>query len=108
MKAFGDMSKAEKGELLLAHHEGRVIQKFEPILGAWLAIDDPNWVAHTAYRIKPETVIATAKSVTWAVVYSDSVVEQYSSEVGRNPTKITTTFALEDGNIVSGVVEVGE
>lgn len=107
-KTFGEMSKAEKGELLLAHHEGRVVQAFGKIPNKWIDCDEPSWFAHCAYRIRPEPNITAAKSVTWAVVYSNLLVEQYSSSVGCNPAKITTTFTLEDGKIVSGVVDVGE
>ena len=50
-----DMTDAEKGALLLAYHEGKVIE-------AWLYDDKwmalpPDWGQHNAYRIKPESKV---------------------------------------------------
>lgn len=39
MKTWGEMSDEEKGALLLAHHEGKVIERFEDgNMGGWVLV----------------------------------------------------------------------
>lgn len=49
-----DMTDAEKGALLLAHHEGKVIDYRLFGGGSWLTIDDPTFGDVHAYRVRPE------------------------------------------------------
>ena len=59
---WGEMTDAEKGALLLAHHEGKVIEEMAikktyqlDVSGVWLNWTGPvKWDDHSAYRIKPE------------------------------------------------------
>lgn len=54
-KLWRDMTPEEKGALLLAYHEGKVIEgrNEDWKVGVW-TIAKPNWNNHSAYRIKPE------------------------------------------------------
>lgn len=51
-KLWRDMTPEEKGALLLAHHEGKVIQCFGVDL--WHDEEWPFWHPEAAYRIRPE------------------------------------------------------
>lgn len=52
-KTWGEMTEAEKGALLLAYHDGKVIEYYDD--GPWFkCIDNPSWSYGNAYRIKPE------------------------------------------------------
>ena len=53
-KTWGEMTEAEKGALLLAHHEGKVIQTRAPDETSWVDIE-PSFDGTTlAYRVRPE------------------------------------------------------
>ena len=54
-KLWRDMTPEEKGALLLAAHEGDVIQAHCEIYG-WVRVY-PNWDTDRAYRIKPESKV---------------------------------------------------
>lgn len=51
-KTWGEMTPEEKGELLLAHHEGEVIENMNQ--GMEWAECRPSWANSVYYRIKPE------------------------------------------------------
>jgi hypothetical protein len=53
-----DMTAEEKGALLLAHHEGKVIQLFDKA-DLWFDIEDPEFADGCAYRVKPEPTVET-------------------------------------------------
>ena len=53
LKLWRDMTAAEKGVLLLAHHEGKVIETFLSRTG-WVETKSPQWFVGSAYRVKPE------------------------------------------------------
>jgi hypothetical protein len=55
-KPFGELSRAEKGELLLAHHEGKRVEYFPQNidLGDWRRAHNPSWCDKAIYRIAPE------------------------------------------------------
>lgn len=46
-----DMTDAEKGALLLAHLEGKVIESYNETFGIWCIAGEPKWRNDTAYRI---------------------------------------------------------
>ena len=60
-KLWKDMTPEEKGALLLAHHEGKIIQFWYSGMKGWTdnAGHPPNWFKDTAYRVKPEPVVET-------------------------------------------------
>ena len=55
-----DMTPEEKGALLLARHEGKVIENTWNSGKSWCR-DDPYWSDDYAYRIKPEPKVETVK-----------------------------------------------
>ena len=55
-KQWQHMSPEEKGALLLAHHEGKVIE-LRAYGGGWQLVTSPSWADITCYRIKPEPII---------------------------------------------------
>lgn len=54
-KLWRDMTPAEKGALLLAHHEGKVIEYSYGCSDIWrkCAANEPVWEKGAAYRVKP-------------------------------------------------------
>lgn len=69
-KPFGEMSDAEKGALLLAHHEGKRIELHDHLDG-WERCTNPQFLADFIYRIAPEPKVPD--SIDWEHV-SDDVV----------------------------------
>jgi hypothetical protein len=67
-KPFGELSRAEKGELLLAHHEGK---RIELLCGEEWKKAAPAWVDWKIYRIAPEPLIPD--SINWDHVSGDVV-----------------------------------
>lgn len=51
MKLWKDMTPEEKGALLLAHHEGKLIESL--FKGVWCTTA-PSWLDDFSYRAKPE------------------------------------------------------
>ena len=52
-KLWRDMTDAEKGALLLAHHEGRTIERWVDESLGWKIVP-PQWRHEHAYRVRPE------------------------------------------------------
>lgn len=72
-KLWRDMTPEEKGALLLAHHEGKVIEGKAQNVCNWGVCSSPVWDEGIAYRVKPEPVIETitlygggVKGMVWA------------------------------------------
>lgn len=57
-KPWGDLTDLEKGALLLAHHEGKVIEVFD-LNDEWNHLHFPTWQQDVKYRIEPEPVVET-------------------------------------------------
>lgn len=62
-KLWRDMTPEEKGALLLAHHEGRVIEN-KSRYSDWIAAK-PVWANEFAYRVKPEPKVEVVTGVYW-------------------------------------------
>lgn len=58
-KKWCDMSDAEKGALLLAHHNGELIE-FKSDNGTWKVLN-PVWMGFCYYRVAPEPVTVEHK-----------------------------------------------
>lgn len=62
-KLWSDMTPEEKGALLLAAHEEKVIERAErPKTStgwSWVADSEPQWFDYCAYRVRPEPKRAT-------------------------------------------------
>jgi hypothetical protein len=72
-KPFGELSRAEKGELLLAHHEGKRVEYFSALFHGWTTVAHvgPAWCDNKRYRIAPEPLIPD--SINWDHVADDVV-----------------------------------
>lgn len=64
-KLWHDMTPKEKGALLLAHHEGKVIEVFCNNT-TWLPIGSPTWINYYAYRVRQKPKVETHKHVVFA------------------------------------------
>ena len=62
-KTWGEMTDAEKGALLLAEHEGKVIEAYYD--GVWFPVPCTG-IKRQAYRIKPEPKRETRNHVVFA------------------------------------------
>ena len=82
-----DMTPEEKGALLLAHHEGQVIEVWS---SGWRETK-PSWCDKLAYRVKPEPMVETVSR------YSSS--QDYWRFTARKCSRGThrITFDLVDG-----------
>jgi hypothetical protein len=60
-KTWGEMTAEEKGALLLADHEGKVIENSLYGESPWIA-SHPHWADEYAYRVKPEPKVETVDS----------------------------------------------
>ena len=61
-KIWHDMTDAEKGALLLAHHEGKVIEILMPVGSYWREIgvnETTHFCTNSIYRIRPEPMRLT-------------------------------------------------
>lgn len=88
-KLWRDMTPEEKGALLLAHHEGNVIEGW--MYGdKWTPID-ADWSEHNAYRVKPNPVVET-------VTLYGSVLEGFSTLAREPQDTHRITFNLVNGN----------
>ncbi len=52
-KTWGQLSDAEKGALLLAHQQGKTIERGPD----WETVPFPGWINNHPYRVKPEPVV---------------------------------------------------
>lgn len=68
-KPFGELSDEDKGKLLLAHHEGKEIQRRVydyPCSWYFTTDSNPKWMPVSIYRIAPEPL--TPDSIDWSHV----------------------------------------
>lgn len=65
-KLWRDMTDAEKGALLLAHHEGKVIECMVHGGMTWHK-SDCSWYGNHAYRIRPEPKVETVAIEPWEI-----------------------------------------
>ena len=63
-KTWGEMTNAEKGALLLAAHEGKVIEWSG--MGRKWKEDKPRWISNLYYRVRPEPKRETKRHKVWA------------------------------------------
>jgi hypothetical protein len=88
-KLLRDMTDAEIGALVRAHHEGKVIER-RNTRGEWIEEKCPKWFADRAYRVRPEPKRETV-TVHWG---------SWGFTLGHGPSSRAThriTFDLVDG-----------
>jgi len=89
-KLWRDMTDAEKGALLLAHHEGKDIEAW--LYGDKWKVSPPEWDQHNAYRTKPEP-----KRETVALYGSKGALWIFGPRISGAYDTHRITFNLIDG-----------
>lgn len=99
-KPFGELSRAEKGELLLSRHEGKLVEILTSRHGWLTAREYDFWDEARHYRIAPEPLIPD--SINWdhvAPEYNCMARDEYLlARLYRNKPVISGTF-WTDGEI---------
>jgi hypothetical protein len=105
-KLWGDMTPEEKGALLLAHHDGEVIEYHNG--------DDwhtkPRYAGlydHNAYRIRPEPVRETVTLTSWGTL-NQWMRDGDVSRVHASHVKFKITFDALNGKPVVGEFRDGQ
>ena len=110
-KLWRDMTPEEKGALLLAEHEGKVIEVFGFLcLDMWCE-DDPFFEDDCAYRIKPEP---KQETVTAKLCINNTGIslhmrpDYYRGEYGDDNFYFTLTFDIIDGKLDPSSIKIKE
>ena len=91
-KRWGDMTSEEKGALLLAHHEGKVIEVRAENCDIWYIRENPNWSENGIFRIRHEPVVETV------VMHGEqSYCGFWGFDTGSNTAEYRITFDTIDG-----------
>jgi hypothetical protein len=96
-----DMTDAEKGELLLAYHDGAVIE-CNIDNGVWF-YSDPQWNAAHAYRIKPKAPKVetfTSRVQLWGDSEVTHICYGHYGETDKI-ANITHTYTITDGIVTA-------
>lgn len=93
-KLWRDMTPEEKGALLLAHHEGKVIENTLNGGKSW-SRGNPYWADGYAYRIKPEPKVETV--VMSGHTWNNGWYFDTHRKEGRPTHRITLT--IRDGKV---------
>jgi len=92
VRPWKDLTDEEKGALLLAHHEGKVIENKTSVCDWGSCL--PMWLDHEAYRVKPYPVRETVE-MQWS--YEKGGKEGFAHPVNYGATH-RITFKTVDGN----------
>jgi len=94
-----DMTEAEQGALLLAHHQGKVIEYCLPTYGSdWTVDTSPLWDLDFAYRVRLEP---KAKTATLRPAQNLRKLGIVGAWVTRTPEQITPgTYTHPDGHTI--------
>lgn len=103
MKPWKDMSREEKGALLLASHEGKTLQYWKRGTGGWADCLSVAIYEHEYYRVKPEPVVKGVVMYAGTVerlharhpISCSWVADEYDTPAVTDTHKIT--FNLVDG-----------
>lgn len=76
-KTWGEMTDAEKVDLLLAHHKGKVIEYYSTLYGKWRIPDLSvvSWHNCNAYRVRPEPSHLPLKAGNYYLTSNDQTWE---------------------------------
>jgi hypothetical protein len=74
------MTPEQQGALLLAHHQGKTIEKYDVSCSWSPLVCKPQWSVFNAYRIKQEPVVYVHTSLTGAT--GSTYVLTYDTEDG--------------------------
>lgn len=99
-KTWGEMTPEEKGALLLAHHEWKVIETQLSNPTRWIPVKDPSWSKSSIYRVKPEPKRETV------TLYGKSHGECWAFGYGSVKATYHLTFDMIDGEPDCNSVEM--
>ena len=94
-KLWKDMTDAEKGELLLAHHNGKTVE-CRIGTGAWFH-SAPQWHAGHAYRIKPKA--PKVEKIVEYFTYFPGEGLVFASDI--RDTNISILYTITDGIVTA-------
>ena len=100
-----DMTQEEKGALLLAHHEGKVIEFWANSIDKWVD-HHPTWSDRLSYRIKPEPKVETSEGTCWAYHYRCTEPSLAGHNANGNCTEGNWTATRVDGKLTKITWEV--
>jgi hypothetical protein len=81
-----DMTREQRGELLLSQSEGKPIQMHCTWVEVWEDLEDPLWIGHNAYRVKPEGLQKAEENLSEALEYllrDKEALEAAKAEMNR-------------------------
>ena len=107
-KPFGKLDDATKGALLLAAHNGAVIEgrpDHTVYTDIWDRVCNPKWKQDVIYRVRPPAPVVVAKTLHGAMGVDFHIrVGRVDSPFGiGDKTRATFTFPTIDGKHVAGV-----
>lgn len=96
-KTWRDMTPEEKGALLLAAHEGKVIEGRNETWrdDVWITVHAPSWSNNSSYRVKPEPKVETVTQ-HWKTNRKGEFVPMNQFDKPYDPSH-RITFNLIDG-----------
>ena len=104
-KLWKDMSRAEKGEILLAHYEGKTIQCNLFGGNAWSTFHDITFSDQHAYRVKPEPMVREVE-LYFGKLVEGALVRKHWSDTHKLKMKLIDGippegyFVNENGDLI--------
>ena len=106
-KPFGELDDATKGALLLAAHNGAVIEGHPATTrypDIWISVCNPNWQQDVIYRVRPPAPVVVAKTFHGVMDMDFHILSNRSKRYyGHDATRATFTFPTIDGKHIAGV-----
>lgn len=102
-KTWSEMTPEEKGALLLARYEGKVIEYWHWHDGPWIAVDWDFYArfdAASAYRVKPEPTRETVRIHGQAY---PNVRWNFGSSLGKEDTHIITFDTIDEEPVLASI-----
>jgi hypothetical protein len=91
------LTDIDKGELLLAHHNGTEIEYFS-CWNEWRTMAEPGWNPSYAYRVKPGPIV---KIVNQNASISATGKHFHWHTLDPRCTNVTHTFTITDGVVTA-------
>lgn len=99
---FRELDDATKGALLLAEHEGKVIE-FRCVNQEWVISKSPGWGSHGKYRVRPAPAVMGSVTMHGFLETFFPIEVDEKDGIGPHVSRLTFTFPTRDGQHVPGV-----
>lgn len=98
MKIWKDLSNLERGELLLAHFEGKSIEFISSSTERWTHCPIPSWISGGIYRIKklPAFDVITYNDKTYIDVAAMNIALANWRELAQERSDFDAIKQIED------------